>query len=411
MTRDFNRLWAAQTTSMFGSLITRAALPLTAVLWLHASAWQMSVLAMADVVAGLVISPFAGVWADRLRRRPLLIAADLLRAALLGSIPLAYLLGVLRYPQLVVVMFSAGACTVVFEVAHQAYVPLLVAREELMRANARLLATNAVAETAAFSSAGWLVQILSGPIAVAIDAVSFLVSAALLAQIRAPEPERLAAPRGSAAEQWHDMTSGVRMVWAFAPVRAMTITSLFLWGSFSIFRTCYMLYLTHLGFTPGVLGMVFAVGGVSSFLGAIWTRRASERLGVGGVMVGGLAACALGFTLIPLAFDAGVLSLSMLVAQQLIGDGGITAFDLTQTSVRQVLVDEDRLGRVGAGIRLLQAVAQLAGAALGGWLGTAFGTRMAMAGAAALIALGALYLAATPVRRLGRMATLRAATT
>ncbi len=408
MTRDFRRLWAAQTTSMFGSLITRAALPFTAVLWLHATAWQMSVLAMADVVSHLVVSPFAGVWADRLRRRPLLIATDVARAVLLGSVPVAYLFGVLRFPHLVVVMFASGACTVVFEVAHQAYVPLLVAREELMQANARLLATAAVAETAAFGLAGWLVQALSGPIAVAIDALSFVASALLLVQIRTPEPARVEVPHSDAAAQWREMTEGVRVVWDSVPLRAMAVSTMLLMASFSIFRTCYMLYLTSLGFRPGVLGMVFAVGGVSSFFGATLTRRASERFGVGTVMIGGLLACTAGFALIPVAYDAGWLSLGLLIAQQLIGDGGITAYDLTQVSVRQTLVDESRLGRVGAGVRLLQAVAQLAGAGFAGWMGSAFGTRWAMASAAGLLALAALWLASTPVRRLGRMATLRA---
>lgn len=408
MTRDFRRLWAAQTTSVFGSLITRAALPFTAVLWLHASAWQMSVLAMSDVIAGLVVSPFAGVWADRTRRRPLLIGADIARALLVGSIPVAYVLGVLQYPQLVVVMFASGACSVVFDVAHQAYVPLLVAREELLHANARLMATNAVAETAAFGIAGWLVQVLSGPVAVAIDALSFLASAVMLLHIGTCEPARADVARGSAAEQWHAMTAGVRMVWSAAPLRAMAVSSMLLWGAFSIFRTCYFLYLTSLGFKPGILGMVFAVGGVSSFFGAMLTRRVSQRLGVGAVLIGGLGFCCIGFALIPLAHDAGLISLGLLVAQQLIGDGGITAYELTQVSVRQTLVEESRLGRVGSGVKLLEAGAQLGGAALGGAWGTLYGTRVAMVGATVLVGLAALWLASTPVRRLGRLSSVGA---
>ena len=202
------------------------------------------------------------------------------------------------------------------------------------------------------------------------------------------------------------MTAGVRMVWSSAPLRAMAVSSMLLWGAFSIFRTCYFLYLTSLGFKPGILGMVFAVGGVSSFFGATLTRRASQRLGVGAVLVGGLGFCCAGFALIPLARDAGLISLGLLVAQQLIGDGGITAYELTQVSVRQTLVEEARLGRVGSGVKLLEAGAQLGGAALGGAWGTLYGTRMAMVGATVLVGLAALWLASTPVRHLGRLSSV-----
>ena len=184
--RDFFKLWSGQTVSVFGSLITRTALPFAAILTLHASPLLLGLLAAADLAPTLLIGLIAGAWVDRLRRRPLMIAADLGRALLLGSIPLAWLFGVLDIAQLLAVAFLAGTLTTLFEVAYLAYLPSVVGRAEVLEGNSKLAASESVAEAASFGLGGWLVQLFSAPLAIAIDAASFIVSAVSLAAIRRP---------------------------------------------------------------------------------------------------------------------------------------------------------------------------------------------------------------------------------
>ena len=181
---DFLKLWLGQTVSLGGSLVSRVALPLVAILTLDATPGEVALLRIADLVPGIVIGLFAGVWVDRRRRRPLMIWADLGRAVLLGSIPLAALAGLLRLGQLLLVVFAAGLLTALFEVAYHAYLPTLVTRDELVEGNSKLAASGAAIEVASFGLGGWLVQVLTAPLAVLVDAISFVVSAVCLGAIR-----------------------------------------------------------------------------------------------------------------------------------------------------------------------------------------------------------------------------------
>ena len=174
---DFVRLWAGQTVSVFGSLTTGLALPFTAVIFLDAPGWQVALLGSANVIAGISVGLFAGVWVDRLRRRPIMIIADLARAVIIATVPIAALFDVLHMPQLYVVAFTTGVLTTFFDVAYQSYLPTLVTEEELLEGNSKLTGSASVAEAGAFGAAGWLAQVLTAPGAMAIDAVTFLVSA------------------------------------------------------------------------------------------------------------------------------------------------------------------------------------------------------------------------------------------
>src|SRR5215213_2045287 len=185
---EFRRLWAAQSASLFGSEITALALPLMAVLLLDASPAQMGFLAAAGTAPFLLCSLPAGVWIDRRQRRPVLIAADIARAVLLLSIPLMASRGILRIEQLYAVTFVVGVLGVFFEVAHYAYVPSLVGRESVVEGNSKLQISYSAAEAGGPGVAGLLVQFISAPGDIAIDAISFLVSAVLLRRIESPEP-------------------------------------------------------------------------------------------------------------------------------------------------------------------------------------------------------------------------------
>src|SRR5215213_3375146 len=185
---DFLKLWTGQTVSLFGSLIGRFALPFVAIYTLNATPFQVAVFGTAGVAPGLLLGLLAGVWVDRLRRRPILIAADIGRALVLGSVPLTWIAGALSIAQLIIVAALISALTICFDVAYRSYLPALIGRDELVEGNSKLAATDSVAEVAGFGLAGILVQVLGAPLAVLLDAFSFVGSAVSLALIRKPEP-------------------------------------------------------------------------------------------------------------------------------------------------------------------------------------------------------------------------------
>src|SRR4051794_5056567 len=216
---DFLRLWAGHTVSLAGSLIGRFALPLVAIITLDASPGQVAALRMADALPGVVIGLVAGVWVDRLRRRPLMVWTDVGRAVLLASIPLAAILGFLSFPQLLAVMLAAGTLTALFEVASRSYLPTVIAREELVEGNSKLQASGSVVEVAAFGLAGLLVQLLTAPIAILLDAVSYIVSAVCVAGIRTPEAPSPATEPGHST--WMAIREGLRLVFHDPILRAL----------------------------------------------------------------------------------------------------------------------------------------------------------------------------------------------
>src|SRR6266581_5807108 len=208
---DFVRLWTGHTISRFGSEISQLAIPLTAALVLNASAFQMGLLGTFEFAPFLLLSLFAGVWVDRLRRQPILIVADIGRAVLLGSIPLAAVLGVLRIEQLYVVGVCTGVLTVFFDVADQSYLPALVSREHLVEGNSKLEVSRSVAQIAGPGVAGALVQLITAPMAVLVDALSFVASviSLLFIRVREPAPVRNDGPTGSI---WSELREGLAVV-------------------------------------------------------------------------------------------------------------------------------------------------------------------------------------------------------
>src|SRR5438270_2266996 len=277
---DFVKLWLGQTVSNFGSGITGIALPLTAVLVLAATPAQMGILGALDGVSVLVIGLLVGVWVDRVRRRPLLIATDLGRAFVLSTIPLAALLGVLGIGQLYVVAALAGVLTVFFNVASAAFIPSLIPQESLVEGNSKLGMSDSLAEIGGPAVAGPLVQLISAPFALLFDALSFLFSACCLGLIHTPEPLPTALEQRKGI--WHDLIEGLRMVLKNPLLRALAGSA----GIFSLFGnfvgTLYALYIIRqLGAPPIFLGFLVATGGVSALLGALMAERVVRRFGLG----------------------------------------------------------------------------------------------------------------------------------
>jgi len=400
--RAFLLLWGASTVSVFGSFVTRIALPFVAIETLRAGPMDLAVLRSLDLVAALLVGFVAGAWVDRLRRRPVMIWADLGRALLLASIPVAALGGWLTLAQVFLVSALAAVLTTFFDVADNAYLPTIVGREELVRANGALTATGSAVEFVAFGAAGFLVRLLTAPIAIAIDAASFVVSALLLGGIRRRE-----APPPPAADRepiLSEIRAGMALVANDPVLRGLLWGTMGLAAMWGVFGATWLLFANgELGLDAAVIGVVAAIGGFGSLLGALLASRTAGRHGLGRLVVLALLFAALGNLLIPLA-PAGLplIALACLVGQQLIGDTAVTMFDVTEVSVRQARVEDRQLGRVNATVRVVRVLAQLFGTVAGGLIAEAVGLRAATLLAPGFALLGAVALYRSPVWRIGR---------
>ncbi|MDQ4146012.1 MAG: MFS transporter [Actinomycetota bacterium] len=404
---DFAKLWAALTVSVVGTQISLLALPLLAVLVLEASPLEMGVLAAAGQVPFFLFSLPAGVWVDRIRRRPLLIAADVGCALLLLSIPVATLFDGPTFVQLCVVAFGVGALTVASEIAHYAYVPALVGRERLTACNSKLQVSHSAAAAAGPSFGGLLVQILSAPLAVVADAASFMCSAILLRSIRHTEPARDA---DTTRSRWRDsIHEGVRMLLKHPMLRAImlggTTATLFEAG----FLALYVLYATRdLGLNPGEIGLIFAAGGVGAVPGALMAEAAGRRFGAGRIIVGGWALAAFAAVLVP--FVRGGETVVLLAGINAFGASADAAANVLQWSLRQSLTPDRLAGRVTATHRFIVYGATTAGSLAGGALGGVAGLRPTLVMCGIGMMLGPVIVFASPLRGLGRVPVAPAST-
>jgi MFS family permease len=395
---DFLRLWTGQTISEFGSVVTRTAVPLVALLVLGAGPREMALLVVSASSAVLIVGFFAGAWVDRLPRRPVLIWTDILRAVLLFWIPVAYASGLLRIEQLYVVAFIQAALGTVFHSAYRSYLPSLVGRDRLVEGNSRLATSSSIAEIGGPSLAGALVQIVSAPFAILVDAVSFVVSAISLVAIRAREivaPERI---RGPIVREIVEGFSVVRRHALLFPLAASSITSHF-FGSF--YAALYSLYLLNdLGLTPFLLGVVISAGGVGSLAGSVFAGRVIRRLGIGRAIVAlFIGSSAIGI-LTPLATGPLFLATLMVFLPQLIGDGLQTIEGIANVTLRQAVTPDRLLGRVNATLDVLDHGVGPLGALVGAAIAEAFGVRAAIAVAWVGMASGVLFLLFSPLPRL-----------
>jgi MFS family permease len=393
--RDFRLLWGGETVSQLGSQVSLLAIPLLAVRTLHATTFQMGLLTAASTAAFLVVGLPAGVWVDRIRRRRVMILADLGRMVALGSVPVAYAAGLLTLAQLFVVTLTAGVLTVFFDVAYQSYLPALVGREHLGEGNAKLTGSEEAATVAGPSIAGGLVQAVGGAAAVAVDAASFLVSAAALAAIRAPEakPE---VPEGGHPKLVHDIAEGLRFVFSHSLLRAIagtTATANFFSGIAAAVEVVFLVRTVHA--SPGQIGLLFTFGGVGGVLGALAAGPIARRVGGARATLIGIGLNA-GALLIPLTmpgagllfFGAGMLAVSF----------AAVVYNVNQVSFRQRLCPDRLLGRMNATMRFVVWGVLPIGALLGGVFGSAFGLRTTLWIGAVGESLAGLWLVFSPMR-------------
>lgn len=395
---DFLKLWTGQTISLLGTEITALAVPLTAVLLFHATPADMGLLRMVQLVPFLLIGLFAGVWVDRLRRRPVLIAADLGRAALLASIPAVYAAGSLRLPYLYIVAFLTGTLTVFFTVAYAAYLPSLVRREQLVEGNTRLEMSERMAEIAGTGLGGTLVQILTAPVAILADAASYLVSVLSLWLIRTDEP---GGNDRSSSGMWLEMREGLGAVWRDPVLWALTASAATTNVFAGVVNSLGVLYeVRTLGFQPAVIGAVGAAYSVAGILGAVLAGRTIRRLGVGTALALASAAIGVGWLIIAVARGPTPVAASIAGAGFFVGGVADTLWNINAVSLRQAITPPSLLGRVGGTTRFLVVGAQAIGALLGGTLGTALGLRGALTVAGVGFLSSFLWILFSPVRRL-----------
>ncbi len=402
----FVRVWTAASISIFGSLITRIALPLVAILTLGAGPIEVALLRSMDLGAALLVGLVAGAWVDRLRRRPVLIWADVGRAVLLLSIPVSFAFGTLALWQLIAVAGLAAVLTTFFDAADNAYLPTIVERQRLVEANSALAASGSVAEFAGFGISGFLVQLLTGPITIVINAVTYIVSAVLLLSVRSPEAPP--PPREDREPVLEEIRHGLRLVRHDPVLRAFAGAQMLmsmLWGVFG--AVWFLFALDELGINAATVGIVAGIGGASSFLGAVVATRSTRRWGVGPVAIAAMLLAALGNLFIPLApVGMPFVAVLFLVGQQLIADSAITVYDVTETSVRQSLVSDRELGRVSSTFQVASAAAQLVATIGAGLLAEAIGLRLTAFLAPLGGLLAALVLYRSPVRSLRELTTI-----
>jgi predicted MFS family arabinose efflux permease len=395
---EFLKLWTGQIISEIGSRITNYGLPMTAVLMLHATPVQMGILASLSGFAALLGGPLAGILADRFRRRPILIFADVARAALLLTVPLAAAGGWLSLPLICAVAAAAGLLTVIFEVAYQSFIPSLVPKEQILEANSRLALSFSIGEMAGPGLTGILVQTMTAPRAIVLDAASFVVSALSILWIRRREPAPTAHIHGSSAR---DLLAGFRHVARDPLLRPLALRAATIPLFYGFFLTLYMLFaLEHLGLGAVALGVVISLGGVSNVFGAIIADRLVPRFQVGHVLIassilGGLAAL-----LVPAAGGPWYIAFAFLAAQQLLGDISFPVYSIHELTLRQAITPPELLGRVNAVMQFLFKGVFPFGALLGGLMATRIGIRPALVVAALGVMLSSAWLIFSPIRTL-----------
>lgn len=394
--RDFRMLWAGDSFSQFGYMVTTLAMPLLAVKTLHATPFEVGLLTTFETLAFLVIGLPAGAWVDRMRRRNVMIAADLCRAAALASIPLAAAFGVLGLTQVYAVVLVTGCFTVFFDVSYQSYLPFLVGRDHLVEGNAKLQGTQSVAQVAGPSVGGFLVQALTAPYAILANVGTFLWSAGWVGGIRAREPQP---ERGPDRHLVNEVREGVAFILRdpiLRKVAGATGTSN-LWSAASQ-GMLIVLLARKLDLSAGAIGALMSAGAVGGLLGALGARRLAGWLGEGPVTWLSMAVTA-PFTLIQ-PFLHRDWTLGLFVVAELAWTFGTVVYNITQVSFRQRLCPERLLGRMNATMRFLVWGTMPLGGLLGGALGSTIGVRSALLVSAIGSSMAFLWVFFSPLRSL-----------
>ena len=370
---DFVKLWSAETVSQLGTQFTQLALPLVAIDVLDVSAFQVAALTTVEFLPFLLVSLPAGVWVDRLRRRPILVAGDLARAVLIGSVPVAYWMDALTMGQLYVVGFLFGIATVFFDVAYQSYLPSLVDRKQLIDGNAKLEISRAGAQLGGPGLAGIVVQALKAPAALAFDALSFIGSALFIFGIRKTEHAvRSDVPQRRMREE---LREGLRYVLRHPFLKNIAAcTALFNFFGNMGFAVLLVFARRDLHLSPVAIGLAFTLSNVGPLLAAFNAHRISSRLGVGRTIIVASIVGGPAFLLIPFAPE-GNAALALIIPAFILGGLSNVIYNVTQVSLRQAITPERIQGRMNSVMRFIVWGTIPIGSLLGGVLASTIGVK------------------------------------
>lgn len=396
--RDFVNFWIAESISQAGAQVSLVALPLLAIYVLDAAPAQMGFLTAAGTAPFLFIGLFVGVWVDRLRRRPLMIAADILRGLLMLLIPAAWLLDMLRIELLYIVALLTGCLTVIFDIAWAAYVPTVVRRRNLVEANSKLQVSASVAQVAGPGVGGALVGLIGAPLTILIDAVSYFASGAFLLRIKAAESHAEASEDGK--KIWSEVASGLRLTFHHDLLRGLVLSRIVVTYSAGIFFAVYVLFMAEdLGLGATAVGLVFAVGGIGALLGAAIAGRMSRRFGEGRAVIGAqFAFGAFGITL-PLAVFVPAIALPMVLLSEFAQWMAHVVSQVNDHSIRQSSVEDRYLGRVVSVFQFFGRGLTPLGAITGGLLGELIGVPLTLVVASAGFMVAFLFVLFSPLRQ------------
>ena len=395
---EFLRLWAAQSISQLGDQVTLLALPLVAVLTLDASAAQMGFLVAAELLPHLFFSLLAGVWIERSqRRRHLMIVADVGRAVLLVSVPIAYAFDVLSFPQLYAVAFAVGTFAVMFDVSWSTLFIAVVPRRDVVDANSKMSLSRAVSFVAGPSVAGFLVQLLTAPVTLLVDAVSYLGSALFLTRIRAVEPPVETDGKGVL----RNLRDGISFVLRDELIRPDLFCAATVNLFNFVFHAIFILYATReLGVSPGTLGLALGAGAVGGILGALVAPRLEQRIGIGRSVVLGSILFPAPLLLVPIASGSELQIGLMLGAAEFFSSVGVMIFDVSAASMTFLRTPDRIRARTAGTFRFVNYGIRPIGALLGGALGTALGLQTALWIGVLGALLGVGWLVFSPIPRL-----------
>jgi MFS family permease len=397
----FRRFWLGQTISLFGDQITMIAVPLTAVLVLHASAAQMGYLIAAELAPNLLFALHAGAWVDRRgRRRVMMIVCDLGRAALIATIPLAYALDALKIQQLYIVAFLVGSLTVLFHVSYSSLFVSIVPRESYVEANSFLAGSRAFSFVTGPSVGGILVQALKGPFALVVDCATYLVSASYLGSISPQEPPT------EEAESGH-VVAGVRFVWRNPSMRASLLATATINLFNFIFWALFILYVVRsLHVRPGTLGLVLGAGAVGGVIGSLITTRLGRRIGIGPTYLLGCILFPVPLVLVPLAGGPKPLVLAMLFLAEFGSGLGVMILDISAGSIFAALVPHRLRSRVSGAYMVVNNGVRPVGSLIGGLLGSTIGLRPTLWIAVIGAILGFLWILPSPIPKMRELPEL-----
>jgi MFS family permease len=407
--RDFIKLWIGQTVSASGSAITSLALPTAAILVLHAGPLQVGLLAAFQRVPFVFLTLFAGVWLDRVRRRPVMIVADAARAMILAAIPLSALASVLSIAELYVAALLLGTCTVFFDVGVLAFLPGLIGRDELPEGYTKLDTSFSIAALVGPGLGGLLIQVLTAPVALLANSASYLVSAVMIVLIRRPEPDLDYLNEGSATTRIrNEIVEGLRWVFGHRILRSIVLGLTFAWFGFAMVQPLILVFAYRtLHFTPSLMGAIFTAEGVSGFVGLWTSAKVVRRLSLGRTMWLAQLIMAAALFAIPLArFGASIVVMS---AALVTFGVAVTIQDLNQVTLRQFLTPDRLQGRMNSIFRLFYWGSTPLASFLGGVLGDRLGpsTTITIGGGLCLIAalgIGLSALGRLPQRSIAAVA-------